>query len=132
MQTIKNDDTPKKDQKSNWMQKLVGLGKALNHDFCPDYNKYVYWIKKPFGWMVIAIPACGLVGLLVAPQGYVLMWSLIAVLIIGVTWPWVSMRGISCSITFRQQRIEEGKPATAILKIVNHWPIPVFGLTLGR
>ena len=108
---------------------LVGsLGKGLNYDFCPQYNKYVYWLKKPFGWVICGAAFSALVGLLIGPQGYVLMWSFIALLLIGSVWPWLGMKGLDCSLHFRDARIHEGEPASVTLEVRNRWPLPMFGL----
>ena len=116
--------------KVSLLARILRLGTALNYDFCPNLNVYVYWLKKPIGWLIVGIPVCGLAGFLVASQAFVVMWALLAVLAIGVAWPWLSMQGVSCSLSMKQARSEEGKLATAVLEVVNHWPIPVFGLTL--
>ena len=33
---------------------LRHLTGVLNHDFCPWANRYVYWLKQPIGWFVLA------------------------------------------------------------------------------
>jgi hypothetical protein len=42
----------------------------LNYDFCPWANKYVYWLKKPIGWLTGGILAGILLGAFVAPQAF--------------------------------------------------------------
>lgn len=114
------------------MSKFVRIirlaGQGLNYDFCPQWNRYFYWLKKPLGWLVCAILFSGLVGLVIGPQGYILMWSLLAFLVAGVIWPWLGMKGISCRLQFDGLRSEEVRPTTARLIVTNRWPIPVFGL----
>ncbi|MEZ6097099.1 MAG: hypothetical protein R3C03_23230 [Pirellulaceae bacterium] len=51
---------PAKPFLSNNMSKA--LLKLLQTDFCPSWNRYVYWLKQPIGWFVIA----AIVGLLIA------------------------------------------------------------------
>ena len=106
----------------------VGLG--LNHDFCPSFNKYVYWLKRPIGWVISAILFSAMVGLLIGQQGFVLMWSLIAFLVVGAIWPWLGMKGIGCRLEFDVQNSAEQQPTSARLIVTNRWPIPVFGLTV--
>ena len=104
--------------------------KGINHDFCPNMNRYVYWLKKPIGWVVSGAIFSLLVGLLIGPQGYVLMWSFIALLVIGVAWPWLSMKGLSCKLFFEESRSEEDNDVHVILEITNRLPLPTFGLML--
>lgn len=104
------------------------IGSSLNYDFCPQFNDYVYWLKKPFGWVICGALFSALVGWLIGPQGFVLMWSFIALLIIGSVWPWLGMKGLDCSLRFKTSRTHEGEPLLAILEVKNRWPIPMFGL----
>ena len=106
------------------------VGHGLNHDFCPSFNKYVYWLKRPIGWVISAILFSAMVGLLIGPQGFVLMWSLIAFLVVGAIWPWLGMKGIGCRLEFDTSNSAEQQPTSARLIVTNGWPIPVFGLTV--
>ena len=103
---------------------------ALNHDFCPSANSYVYWLKQPVGWVVCGMFASFLVGLLIGPQGYVLAGAFLTLLILGVSWPWLCMRGLSCEVSFENTRSVEGEPTNVALNIVNRLPIPAFGLMI--
>jgi len=106
------------------------VGRGLNYDFCPSWNQYVYWLKRPVGWVVCAILFSGLVGLLIGPQGFVLMWAFIAFLIAGAVWPWLGMKGVSCRLEFDGSQSEELQSTSGRLIVVNGWPLPVFGLTV--
>jgi uncharacterized protein (DUF58 family) len=106
------------------------FGKALNHDFCPSANSYVYWLKQPIGWVLCGTAASLLVGLFVGPQGYVLTAAFLTLLVLGVSWPWLSMKGLSCELKFDESRSVEGEPTIISLDIVNRLPIPAFGLMI--
>ena len=41
-----------------------------NYDYCPWANKYVYWLKQPIGWFVLAAIASAVIGLFAVPQGW--------------------------------------------------------------
>lgn len=107
------------------------MGRGLNHDFCPSLNRYVYWLKKPFGWMICGVLISGLAGLLISSQAFAIMWSLVAFLVVGVAWPWLSLKGVECVLKFDQARSSEGKATVATLELTNRWPIPVFGLMVA-
>ena len=73
---------------------------SLNTDFCPWANRYIYWLKKPLGILVVAATASLLCGLFVAPQGLVIAATIAATIILGMVWPWVGLRGLSCELRF--------------------------------
>ena len=57
---------------------------------------------------------------------------LASVLAVGIAWPWVSMRGIRCELSFAQHRVREGETVAAVLRVQNRFPWPVWGLVLER
>ena len=109
---------------------FASFGKAINHDFCPNLNQYVYWIKKPVGWVISCALVSAMIGFFVGPQGFILMWTFCALLGLGCIWPWLGVKGVSARLHFDRSRSKEGESTTAILKVRNRWPIPVFGLSI--
>jgi uncharacterized protein (DUF58 family) len=108
------------------------LANFLNHDFCPWANGYVYWLKQPIGWFVLGALAALLIGLSVAPQALIICAALLAVALIGVAWPWIGMRGISCSLSFDRRRATEGSAVRVRMSVSNRWPWPLLGLMVDR
>lgn len=125
-------DSKKTNSKQSAFSRLKSVFKnlnaGLNHDFCPGANQYVYWLKQPVGWIVCGAAFSALVGIFIGSQGFVLMWSFLALLLIGAVWPKLSMKGVECRLSFDRSRIQENGLATAIVEVTNKWPIPVFGL----
>ena len=126
-------------QESRTSKRISGLGKrlaglfkslnaGLNYDFCPSFNRYVYWMKQPVGWVICGATFSMLVGFFIGPQGFVLMCSFVAMLAIGAVWPWLAMKGLECRLSFDRSRSQEDSMTTAIVEITNKWPLPVFGL----
>jgi len=107
------------------------LSKGMNHDFCPQLNQHVYWLKQPIGWVITGAFFSMLFGLLIGSNGFILMWSFIALLAMGVAWPWLSMKGISCQLHFEESRGQENQPIKVFLKITNRMPLPAFGLMVS-
>lgn len=101
-----------------------------NQDFCPWANRYVYWLKQPIGWLIVAAAACLLIGLFLAPQGWVMFAALTAVIFLGVIWPWVAIRGVSCRLSFNRRRATEGDSVQVTLSIKNSFPWPIWGLAV--
>ena len=106
------------------------LNELLNTDFCPAANRYVYWLKKPLGVLIVAALASLLCGLFVAPQGLVISGTIAATIVLGMVWPWVGLRGLSCELQFSQRRGVEGQVSPVEVVIKNRWPFPVWGLAI--
>ncbi len=111
-----------------WLEKLL---QGANHDFCPGLNKYVFWLKDPIGWVTVAAAFSLLIGLFVGPQGFVLAGAFVALLLLGAAWPWLSMKGLRCSVEFLESRSSESESTSVILEVTNRWPIPAFGLIVS-
>jgi len=110
-----------------WAQRLVRLGE---YDFCPWANRYVYWLKQPIGWLVVANFAAVLIGLFVAQQGWVVSAVIGVVMLLGVAWPWVALRGLRAELRFEQRHAYEEDVIGLHLRVVNLWPVSVWGLRL--
>jgi uncharacterized protein (DUF58 family) len=108
------------------------LANFLNHDFCPGLNGYVYWLKQPIGWFVLAAMAALSIGVSVAPQALVICAAILAVTLIGSAWPWIGMRGVSASLSFDRRRATEGSAVRIRITVSNHWPWPLWGLMIER
>lgn len=101
-----------------------------NQDFCPWANRYVYWLKQPIGWLIVAAAASLLIGMFLAPQGWIMFSALSAVIVLGVVWPWIAIRGVSCTLRFNRRRASEGDRIRVILSVKNHFPWPIWGLAV--
>ena len=113
---------------SKMARSLGKLNSFLNYDFCPSLNRYFYWLKQPIGWVVCGAGFSATVGFLVSPQGFVLMWAFIALIVIGAVWPWLCMKRVECQLIFDRSRGRENGTMSATIEITNRWPLPVFGL----
>lgn len=103
-----------------------------NYDFCPSFNRYVYWLKQPIGWLLVAAAAAAMVGAWLAPAGWWMCGVLTTVTAFGLVWPWLSMRGVSAELTFERRRCHERDEVTVGLVVTNRWPWPVWGLLVER
>lgn len=106
------------------------LENVLHHDFCPWANPYVYWLKKPIGWVTLALLTSLLLGIYVSPQAFLAAAGIAGVALIGSLWPWISTLGISGNLTWNTQRSSEGQPIETTLTLVNRWPWPLWGFSL--
>jgi uncharacterized protein (DUF58 family) len=105
---------------------------VLETDFCPWANRWVYWLKNPF-WVLLAAALTAITcGVLVSGTALVLGALLLVLLALGVLWPWISVRGVSCAVRFEHTRIRDGEVVPVEISITNRWPWPVWGLSLVR
>ena len=56
--------------------------------------------------------------------------ALLAVILLGVVWPWIAIRGVSCSLCFNRRRATEGDDVQVTLSIKNSFPWPIWGLAV--
>lgn len=111
-------------------QLLTRVGSAMHYDFCPWANRYVYWLKLPIGWVVLAFIASLLLGIYVSQQAYMAAGIVAAVGVIGSLWPWISMMGIRGELSWSPNRCEEDEIIDTTLTITNRWPWPAWGLVV--
>ena len=109
-------------------QFLLWIARVANYDFCPRLSGVDNMLKQPLGWVISAIVGSLLVGMFIGPQGYILALSFLALLVLGLAWPWISMKGIRCQLILPDQRVEENQELEMVFNVKNYWPLPVFGL----
>ena len=102
----------------------------LNQDFCPSVDQYVNWLKQPIGWIATGIFFSVLVGIFLGSKGFVLACAFLMILLIGLAWPWLSMKGVHCELILPENQIWEGEEATISFRVRNFWPLPVFGMMI--
>ncbi len=111
-------------------QRTHRFSDALSTDFCPWANRYVYWLKKTFALLVLAIAGSIACGIFLNPLVLILTALLMAIAGIGVALPWIAMKGIVCRVAFDVPRTRVGTPAIVRLAVKNSLPFPVWGLSL--
>jgi len=100
-------------------------------DHCEWANRYVAWLKTPLGVLLVGAVCSLMCGLFVAPQGYVLLAAITAVVAVGLAWPLIAIRGVRCRFVFDARRGREGQASGAKLIVTNRWPWPVWGLAVN-
>lgn len=115
-------------------QSASGVGQWIatgaTHDFCPWANKYVYWLKEPIGWFVLATATSVLIGVFFNPVGWTLAAGLLAVTILGLGFPLIAMAAVRCELKPVNSDLSEGESSHLILTVVNRLPIPIMGLMI--
>lgn len=112
----------------NWAEWIAWVA---TEDHCAWANRYVAWLQTPLGVLLIGATCSLLCGLFVAPQGYVLLAAITAVVAVGLAWPLVAISGVRCRFEFDTRRGREGQATTSKLIITNRWPWPIWGLAVN-
>ncbi|MFN9717774.1 MAG: DUF58 domain-containing protein [Planctomycetota bacterium] len=123
------------DSEGSWGSVFALLGRAnsaLNHDFCPNANRWVYWLKNPFWILILAIVLSLICGIFLSPSALFITGILTVLAGIGICLPWLAIRGVRAKVTFDVRRSRVGQPVLVRLRVRNRWPIPVWGLSLVR
>ena len=106
------------------------LNHTLASEHCTRFERHLNWLRSRVAILAQAMIASTLCGLFLHPQGFVLAFVLGAVLAVGVVWPWLSLRGVTGSLTFEKMRTREGEPVEAALSIRNRLPWGLWGLAV--
>lgn len=104
----------------------------LTTDFCPSFNRYVYWLKEPVGWFVAGAFFSTLVGIYLSPIGWTVAGSLVALIAVGLAFPWLAVRWTHCSLAPVTPAVHEGENCELELTVRNRLPVPVWGLMVER
>lgn len=109
---------------------LHGFSQLLHYDFCPQFNQWVYWLKNPFWCLAISIVTALICGFLVNTAVLFMAAALAMIVLMGVAWPWISVKGLSAELVFNRTRTRCGEPVSARLIVKNSWPWPAWGVYL--
>ena len=128
-----NDSSGRSEPVSDYMTALFQrVNEALNSDFCPTMNRWVYWMKEPIWCLAMAVGLSAAVGVFVNLQVLFLTGILCVLAIMGTVLPWLTIRGLTCHLSMDQQRGRVGQPLLVRLRICNRYPWPAWGLSLVR
>jgi uncharacterized protein (DUF58 family) len=115
------------------LRKRVGswLRAVATHDVFPDFSARVRrLLYNPLGVLLLAALAALLCGLFLHPQGFVLCGGVLAVVLLGVAWPRLSLWGLGGAVSFDQARASEGDKVEVCLTLRNRLPWAAWGLSV--
>lgn len=106
------------------------LSRMMTTDFCPWANRFVYWLKEPVGWFVLATATSVVIGLYFSPIGWTLAASLTAIMAVGMAWPLVAVHVTTCELRPEVDCIHEDDACRMVVSVRNRVPFPVWGLAV--
>lgn len=116
----------------NWTRKRsLELNNLLTNDFCPGFNRWVYWMKHPLFCFLLVTVVAAICGLSVAPHAWLFVLAMVAMALCGVMMPLLVKYGVTAEITFEKTWCEELVPTHFKVRLRNRLPIPVWGLSLS-
>jgi uncharacterized protein (DUF58 family) len=110
-----------------WAGKLEAI---LTRDYAPRLEPAIRWMWTPLGTLGMAAIASFLCGLVLHPRGFVIFFGLLAVIGLGVVWPWLSVRGLSGTLSFDRERVREGETVVVRMSVRNRMPWDAWGLVV--
>ena len=116
-------------EKPTFSQRLQTI---LTSDFCPQFNKYIYWMKHPLALGAFGMISSLLLALFMNQTVFLALLGIAAVLLIAVVWPWITVRGLRGELILETRRARIGQSVTIQLKLTNKWPWPLWGLMVSK
>lgn len=111
--------------KANWLRRIA------TYDFSPEFSAKVRrFFFRPLGILLLAAGASLLCGLFLHAQGFVLFGGVVAIVALGVIWPWLSLCGLTGKLEFEQVRATEGENVGVKFTLRNSLPWTAWGLAL--
>ncbi|GEM_PF-2027988 len=101
-----------------------------NQDLFPDGTQYFAWLRGPVGWFALLGVFSILVGLMVGQQGWIVLGICLAIVVLGIVWPWIQVRCIRAELHWSKAIVSEDEQVTIILQVRNRYPIPVWGFRI--
>jgi uncharacterized protein (DUF58 family) len=111
---------------------IAGRLRALaTYDLFPEFSATVRrLLYNPLGVLLVAALTALLCGMFLHAQGFVLFGGVLAVIVLGIAWPWLSLRGMHGIISFERVRVCEGDRVEVRLTLCNRLPWSAWGLAV--
>ena len=119
-------------QSASWFHRVRRwLYTIACHDFFPALSSRVRrYFYNPLGILILAAVVSLLCGFFLQSQGYVLCGGVLSVIALGLVWPWLTIRGLTGTLSFEQSRASEGESVEVRLTLRNRLPWTGWGIAV--
>ncbi|MFQ3576653.1 MAG: hypothetical protein SNJ77_09475, partial [Cytophagales bacterium] len=110
-----------------WLQDL------LTHDHFPDLDRKLrrlFW--NPLGGLLLACLTAVLCAVYIHPRAWILALGLLAIVLIGVSWPWIARLGLKAQLRYGTERCREGESVPVHLEAFNRLPWAAYGVLVHQ
>lgn len=104
----------------------------LTRQILPGTNRYLYGLKSPLGWLLVAVIGSLLAATTLSPQMWLIFGLLLGLIVLGICWPLLAIHAVSCELKFDRRRCVEKSMVRVRLLVTNRLWIPVWGLALEK
>jgi uncharacterized protein (DUF58 family) len=104
---------------------------VLTADHFPNADRLLrrlFW--NPLGGLTLTFAVALLCGFYLHPHGFALAFGLLAVLFLGVVWPWVNLRFLQGTLSFGCRRAREGDLVQVRATVRNRLPWTTWGIAV--
>lgn len=88
------------------------------------------WHRHPVVVLVLSALVASFCGIVVHPRAFVLAALALAIALLGLVLPWLSLRGVRGSMVYLRRRGQVGKEYSLRVRFRNGWFWPVYGLVV--
>lgn len=100
-------------------------------DLAPWFSRRVRTtVRHPLDVLAMAVGIATVCGLVIHPRVFALAAGLTVVGVLGVWWPWLTLRGVRSRVGFDRDRATEGESVSAKVTVANSFPWPAWGLAV--
>ncbi|QDU64302.1 hypothetical protein Pan216_51910 [Planctomycetes bacterium Pan216] len=97
-----------------------------------DWNAYLPW-RNRLGAMLIVATIAGVCGVYGSSRAFLIMTFAVAIVVLGVVWPWMNARALRGTLSLDRRRATEGQTIVVTLTLTNRlpWPVHWIAVDLG-
>lgn len=110
--------------------RLAEIAAVLTRERSAGFDPLTRRARHPLAVLGAAAFAATLCGAFLHPRAFVFAAGLATVMVLGVVWPWLSVRGLRGRLSFDRSRVREGESLTWRLSVSNRLPWGTWGLVV--
>ncbi len=98
----------------------------------PSLDPNLRILKEPVAWFALAAVTSFIIGYFLTPTGIALGVGLLALVALGVLYPYLAVRATKLELRFSDTLCDEGSETLLVVTMRNYCPWPVIGLSIDH